>query len=637
MKFGLIGRFVLPTTALVLAGMLVSGGISLYESRNALRAAIDQQLIQMVGMAQRNTGEWLRERKTDVKGWSGADWPISYLSDPNSEAEAVLIRQLTRWIREYPIYETLSLVDREGRLVVSDAGSAERNRGISIADRDYFRKAMSGEIAVSKTVESRATGRPVIVLAAPVPVGGRPGGILLAAVDLGSFSTQFVSHYRVGTGGYGFITKSDGTVVAHPDMEHILRSNLTDYDFGREMSRLWEGIVTYVFQGLEKRVAFAPMEELDWILAVSADTVDIHAPVRRIAIRQIAATGGASAAVAILIFLIARSVARPVRGIISGLRDGIIGVEAASGQMAEVSQSLAEGASEQAASVEETSASLEEMASMTRQNAENASRADGLMKETGTAVAGADEAMKRLTESMREIGRSGEETSRIVKDIDDIAFQTNLLALNAAVEAARAGEAGAGFAVVAEEVRSLAIRAADAAKNTAGLIEGTVRKLAEGNGMVKQANGVFGEVARTASEVGELVSEIAGASGEQAKGIEQIGRAMGESDRVVQKTAADAEESAASAIHIRDEAGQMRKLVRNLYEIVHGHRPDATGTAVAPARSARWESQGNGDDDRTVLPDRSGTGRSRFRTPEGARELTPREMIPLDDEDLRDF
>ena len=175
-------------------------------------------------------------------------------------------------------------------------------------------------------------------------------------------------------------------------------------------------------------------------------------------------------------FFTVKSVSKALRGIIHGLSKASREVNSGAGQLSEASQSLAEGATEQAASMEEISASLEEISSVTKGNAQHATEADSLMQKAKQTFENANASMDRLTVSMEEISRASEETSKIIKTIDEIAFQTNLLALNAAVEAARAGEAGAGFAVVADEVRNLAMRAAEAAKNTAALIEGTVRK-----------------------------------------------------------------------------------------------------------------------------------------------------------------
>jgi methyl-accepting chemotaxis protein len=242
--------------------------------------------------------------------------------------------------------------------------------------------------------------------------------------------------------------------------------------------------------------------------------------------------------------------------VVSGLNDGAQNVASASDR-------IASGASEQAASIEETSASLEQISSMTRQNAQSANQADELMQSTKKVVAMANDSMAGLTKSMKEISNASEATQKVVKTIDEIAFQTNLLALNAAVEAARAGEAGAGFAVVADEVRNLAMRASDAAKNTANLIASTVVKVTEGERQVKSTNESFIQVSDSTSKIGDLVSEIAVASGEQSTGIEQINNAISEMDKSVQDNAGSTEELAS-------QAEEMRGYVTTLLAITKG-------------------------------------------------------------------
>ena len=270
---------------------------------------------------------------------------------------------------------------------------------------------------------------------------------------------------------------------------------------------------------------------------------------------------------------------KSIRGVAMGAEQ----VDIYSRQVSEASHSLAEGSSEQAASIEETSASLEEMSSMTQSNADSAAQADTVMQEVNQIVLRANESMAHLTNSIEDISRSSEETSKIIKTIDEIAFQTNLLALNAAVEAARAGEAGAGFAVVADEVRNLSMRAADAAKNTANLLEGTVKKISEGSRLVTQTNDDFTSVAKSAGKVGDLVGEIAAASREQAQGIGQVSTAVMEMDKVVQQNAANSEESASGAEQMTAQAEKLKAIVQDLDAMVGGNRNQrkkdpATGT-----------------------------------------------------------
>ena len=284
--------------------------------------------------------------------------------------------------------------------------------------------------------------------------------------------------------------------------------------------------------------------------------------------------------------ILVRQITKPLNRAIEELNDGSTQVAAASGQVAGASQMLAEGASEQAAAIEETSASLEELTAMTKQNSGNATEADGLMKETMQTVDRVSTSMTELTKTMTDVSTASQATFKIIKTIDEIAFQTNLLALNAAVEAARAGEAGAGFAVVADEVRNLAMRAAEAAKNTADLIEGTVKRVQDSTTLLTTTNAAFGELADRSKKVSQLVNEISVASAEQAQGVDQINNAVTEMDKVVQQNAATAEESASASEELSAQAEVMKSTIGDLMTMVGGHGLAHPRAAVQSARAA---------------------------------------------------
>ncbi len=311
-------------------------------------------------------------------------------------------------------------------------------------------------------------------------------------------------------------------------------------------------------------------------------------------------------------------------------------VASAAEQISGSSQTLAQGASQQAGSLEEVSSSLQELTSMARQNAGNAKEARGMSETARGNTRNGLEGMERLSQAMGRIKESSDATAKIVKTIDEIAFQTNLLALNAAVEAARAGEAGKGFAVVAEEVRNLAMRSAEAAKDTARLIEESVGNAEQGVSINEEVLGQLKEIDAGVKRVREVMEEIAAASEQQTDGVDEINGAVDEMNEVTQTTAASAEESASAAEELTAQAERFRALVGG-FELTRAlaaaPQRDPRPVPVKPRRElslagasragAKGREHGNGKG--------NGNGNGNGHGPD---RPAPEDLIPFDDDEI---
>ncbi|MGR3318141.1 MAG: methyl-accepting chemotaxis protein [Candidatus Anammoxibacter sp.] len=391
-----------------------------------------------------------------------------------------------------------------------------------------------------------------------------------------------------------------------------------------------EGITWALLAEIDKAEAFAAVNMMKWVICIIAII-------------------GIFSIVAIAL-LVTRSITKPINKAISGLTTGAEQLGTASDQVSDASQQMAEGSSEQAASLEETSSSLEQMSSSTKQNADNAKQANELVDNARNSANKSKDAMEMMTVVISKIKSSSDETAKILKTIDEIAFQTNLLALNAAVEAARAGEAGKGFAVVAEEVRNLAQRSAQAAKDTAALIEDSQKNAENGVNTSNEVANILNEVVESVEKVSQLISEVSAASEEQSKGIEQINSATSEMDKATQSTAANAEESAAASEELAAQAKELNSIVKMLAAVIGGGQSASTNGDVRHYEAEPVQKHYRLHDlaHKTIPHDdgaalrktgKGGVGKKLHIHTAGDRSesAAPSEVIPLSDKELARF
>jgi methyl-accepting chemotaxis protein len=491
-----------------------------------------------------------------------------------------------------PLYSQIRMLDEKGNEVIVVKNGELTDKLGTRANTEWFQKAVTlkpGSSYVTRVEIAQNTGEPEIRLAIPVYHENQVKGVIALNVDWNLTKGIFAGHVY-GKTGYPYIIDDTGLLITHPKYSVKDKFSIADEKQGNlasivkdEMLKGKEGISRYTFEGVDKIVTFVPMKlgEFRYTVAATCPFNELMEMAEAIKAQTQTQLGKTITILSIIITILAtvgtiigfwtsRKITIPLRRIITKLTDGSQRISSASGEISSSSQSLAEGATEQAAGLEETSSSLEEMSSMTKQNADNAQQANTLASQARKAADDGSQAMSRMNTAIHEIQKSSDETAKIIKVIDEIAFQTNLLALNAAVEAARAGEAGKGFAVVAEEVRNLAMRSAEAAKNTSNLIEQSVNNSRNGVQICSEVKKSLDEIVGSIGKTTDLVGEIAAASREQAQGVDQINTAVSQMDKVTQQNAANAEESASASEELSSQAESMNQIVDQLVALVNG-------------------------------------------------------------------
>ncbi len=589
-------------TSIVLVVCVGLGLISYSIASSALTNSVEESLLKITTGGAATVEERLNGYYSQLDALTSNGLFMDYNAN-KAEIESLLSKLNKQWG-----YSDLFVADKNGIAI---------RQNVDISARDYFKKAIAGSNAVSDPVVSKADGTIQIFMAVPIKnENGNVISVLIAGMDGNGLST-IISDITYAKTGKAYMINSKGTVIAHSNKELVLTMDnsieqaKTDTSLSQiaalevKMCAGQKGTGEYSYKGVTKYMGYSPIGTTGWSIALAAPNTEVFAEVYSLA-RMIGIASAIFLALSILDgYIIASGISKPIKaaagvaetiakgdfttiirdkfltrkdeiGTLAGafkvmtqnLNEALNNISLASEQVAggskQVSDSsiaLSQGATEQASSIEQLTASIEEISSQTKHNANNAKEANELAERAKVNADKGNIRMKEMLRAMDEINNSSSNISKIIKVIDEIAFQTNILALNAAVEAARAGQHGKGFAVVAEEVRNLAARSANAAKETTAMIEGSIQKVEDGTKIANETSEALNAIVQEVDKVSTLVNNIAVSSNEQALGIAQINQGIMQVSAVVQANSATSEESAASSEELSNQAGLLKEQV----------------------------------------------------------------------------
>ena len=592
-RWGLKSKMVVAAVVLVMVPLLVMGWASARKSAVAMEQVATTQARRIaVGLAQ-TVSRLLNEQMQIARGlassyssFGGMDirfyggMGIDTLTE--TRVNATLLKNLEALGTDY---EGVFLGDDKGQLFAGvDMEGNAPYKGGAISDTPWFSRILeNGDIAVSEVHFSEITDTPVVTFCAPIlDKRGNFAGVFGMEMRVAAIG-HMVSTTRVGKSGYAFMVDRTGQVLAHPDAGMEFKFNVTTIPGMAEImashgEKQHNGekpkgdMVNYIFKGKEKVAGLARVPLNGWQIAATQNRDEFFAVARDIRKFNLQFGGMFVAGIVVLATLLSSTITGPVTRSVARIRTEADQVALAANEFESNSTTLALGATDQTTSLEKTRESLGKLRQTIHGNTNDATHADELMRSTDTMVKKTRKELEELTRSIEHIAAAGKQTQVIVKTIDEIAFQTNLLALNAAVEAARAGEAGAGFSVVADEVRSLALRSTEAARETASLINETAVRIQKGSSVVNQACNTFDEVNDAVGQVGELMRNIARTSVFQAKDVEQVNHEVEQVRGVVQRNASAAEESASASEILRKQAHHMQEILVEMACLVLGEK-----------------------------------------------------------------
>lgn len=564
-------KIVVPTILLFILSLGASTWLTYRVSRDAMEQAAMDAMNQMADSTIKSITAWVGERQSDLLLWGDVELFKKIVSAPSPAPGMVAdgIELLKRFNRDAPYYETLLLTDRHGNAVCSTA--PEGSQTFNVADRDYFKQAMTGTAAISEVIRSKATGNPTVAVVVPVLVGEKPCGVLLGALDLKSFTRKFVEPVKIGSSGYVFVTDRQGVIWSHPDASLVMTTNLASMDFGPEIMGKKNGSMRYIYKDQEVLASYRTEPAFGWIVVARARASEITTSTHTIRNLNLLVGLTAILITALVLLMLSRSITRTIadlasvaglitRGRIAEARQTIVKINRVrrpprdeTGQLWHSMSAMADSLNSLVGQVQQSSVQLVSTAteietaareqesvianfgasttqvvtaakqisatsqelSQTMETVKNVAEGTATLADTGRAgLTGMESSIRQLvkaaasiSDKLATINAKAGTINGVVTTITKVADQTNLLSLNAAIEAEKAGKYGQGFAVVAQEIRRLADQTAVATLDIERMVKEMQSAVAAG---VMEMDKFSGEVGRGTQAMETISRPLAG-------------------------------------------------------------------------------------------------------------------------------
>lgn len=614
-------KILVPAALIIIIGMSVASLTYYYKAKVALESSASDQLNASAGIATKFLEAWFIERKLNVKNWSKQkDIRTALKNDFLGKASRKSVNANLKELRtDYIYYANIALADLDGNIIASD--NAEQIGSINVSNDLFFHDALKGNLTISKISKKQGTNIPIFTIASPVSKNNKIIGVMFGVLDLSTFNKRFIDTIKVGESGYAFIFDEEGLILAHPDKAQIMETDLSVYEFGKEMIAGNDGIIQYTHNNIEKIVSYQKFPELGWTLGVSALTEEVFEPVTTLGKITLIMSIVIVVVAIIILTIIAGSIVRAVNVVVEGLRDtaegegdltkrldtkekdelgqlakwfnvfveklqGImsdissnsIALNNSSNELLDISKQMSAGVSEisqrtmsVSSAAEEMSSNMSSVAAAAEQSSTNigmVSTATEEMTATIDEIAQNTEKTrvssskvvtksKKASENINNLSSSALEIGKVVETINDISDQTNLLALNATIEAARAGEAGKGFAVVASEIKELAKQTSAATLEIKGKIDGIQKSTQETVAEIE-------EITVSISSVSEMIDTVASAVEEQSVTTREIAGNVLQAAQGIQEVTENVNQSSVVANEIAQEIGHVNQAVSDM-------------------------------------------------------------------------